>query len=181
MSGWTEERSERAKKLWLDGWSASQIAKDLGGVSRNAVIGRLTRLGLAPSHASVPKPRASAPRVPQVQRRLKSDTASARNIGRTTRSDGTPVSTTPPQPIVERAARGAAAPLMVSLADLGAHMCKWPIGDPAREDFGFCGHRAETGPYCPAHEKAAANPRAKPQDNKSLERMIHNADRRRAA
>jgi GcrA cell cycle regulator len=45
--GWTEERVETLKKLWLDGLSASQIAKQLGGVTRNAVIGKVHRLGLS--------------------------------------------------------------------------------------------------------------------------------------
>ncbi|MGH6659052.1 MAG: GcrA family cell cycle regulator, partial [Sphingomicrobium sp.] len=43
---WTEERIERLKKLWADGSTASQIAEELGGVSRNAVIGKAHRLGL---------------------------------------------------------------------------------------------------------------------------------------
>ena len=45
--GWTDERVETLKKLWLDGLSASQIAKSLGGVTRNAVIGKVHRLGLS--------------------------------------------------------------------------------------------------------------------------------------
>src|SRR5690242_21679329 len=43
---WTEERIERLKKMWHDGATASQIADELGGVSRNAVIGKAHRLGL---------------------------------------------------------------------------------------------------------------------------------------
>ena len=46
--GWTEDRVEVLKKLWLDGFSASQIAKQLGGgLTRNAVIGKVHRLGLS--------------------------------------------------------------------------------------------------------------------------------------
>ena len=44
---WTDERVETLKKLWIDGLSASQIAKQLGSVTRNAVIGKVHRLGLA--------------------------------------------------------------------------------------------------------------------------------------
>lgn len=44
---WTDERVTALKKLWLDGLSASQIAKQLGGVTRNAVIGKVHRLGLS--------------------------------------------------------------------------------------------------------------------------------------
>src|SRR5438477_4942080 len=43
---WTDERIERLKKMWHDGATASQIADELGGVSRNAVIGKAHRLGL---------------------------------------------------------------------------------------------------------------------------------------
>ena len=46
MSDWTDERVEQLKKLWLQGWSASQIAKELGSTTRNAVIGKIHRLNL---------------------------------------------------------------------------------------------------------------------------------------
>src|SRR5246127_5607992 len=59
--GWTDERVELLKKLWADGLSASQIAAELGGITRNAVIGKVHRLGLSgraksPSSAA-PRPR----------------------------------------------------------------------------------------------------------------------------
>ncbi len=57
---WTNERVELLKKLWGDGLSASQIAGELGGVTRNAVIGKVHRLGLsgrAKSTSSSAKPR----------------------------------------------------------------------------------------------------------------------------
>src|SRR5436853_1786140 len=58
---WTDERVELLKKLWADGLSASQIAAELGGITRNAVIGKVHRLGLSgraksPAAAS-PRPR----------------------------------------------------------------------------------------------------------------------------
>ena len=58
---WTDERVELLKKLWADGLSASQIAAELGGITRNAVIGKVHRLGLSgraksPSSAA-PRPR----------------------------------------------------------------------------------------------------------------------------
>lgn len=69
---WTEERIERLKKMWADGATASQIADELGGVSRNAVIGKAHRLGLEqrPSpvkpgeekEAKKPAPAAAAPK-----------------------------------------------------------------------------------------------------------------------
>ena len=47
---WTDERVELLKKLWADGLSASQIAGELGGITRNAVIGKVHRLGLSGRH-----------------------------------------------------------------------------------------------------------------------------------
>ena len=44
---WTDERVETLKRLWIDGLSASQIAAELGGITRNAVIGKVHRLGLS--------------------------------------------------------------------------------------------------------------------------------------
>ena len=64
---WTDERIERLKDLWTQGMTASQIADELGGVSRNAVIGKAHRLGLQarpspvkPNEAPAPKPKAKA-------------------------------------------------------------------------------------------------------------------------
>ena len=64
--GWTDERVENLKKLWQDGLSASQIAKQLGGVTRNAVIGKVHRLGLsnrdeAEAEAPAPAPEPAKP------------------------------------------------------------------------------------------------------------------------
>ena len=56
---WTDERVELLKKLWADGLSASQIAAELGGITRNAVIGKVHRLGLSGRAKS---PSSSAPR-----------------------------------------------------------------------------------------------------------------------
>lgn len=62
---WTEDRVELLKKLWSDGLSASQIAAELGSVTRNAVIGKVHRLGLsgrAKNPAAASTPRTAAPR-----------------------------------------------------------------------------------------------------------------------
>ena len=70
---WTEERIERLKKMWHEGATASQIADELGGVSRNAVIGKAHRLGLEQRPSPVKpgdekehkKPTAAAPASPK--------------------------------------------------------------------------------------------------------------------
>jgi GcrA cell cycle regulator len=142
--GWTDERVDLLKKLWLDGLSASQIAKQLGGVTRNAVIGKVHRLGLsgraAPSQPSRPvfkAPRAPRPTPAPAPRRVEAQTA-------------VPV----PQPVFYAEEPGSATVLT-----LGAHMCKWPIGDPASDGFSFCGRRTDAeGPYCVQHARVAYQP-----------------------
>jgi GcrA cell cycle regulator len=147
--GWTDERVEILKKLWLEGLSASQIAKQLGGVTRNAVIGKVHRLGLsgraAPSQPSRPAtfkaprlPRPIAPAAPRVRAALEP------------RPHAVPAPR--PQPFVE-------LPGTATVLTLGAHMCKWPIGDPCSSDFTFCGRRAgDEGPYCVDHARMAYQP-----------------------
>ena len=145
--GWTDDRVETLKKLWLDGLSASQIAKQLGGVTRNAVIGKVHRLGLsgraAPSHPS--RPAFKAPRPPRPM-----STPVARPRSLEPRAHHLPAPR--PAPFVE-------LPGTATVLTLGRHMCKWPIGDPASDDFTFCGRRAsDEGPYCIDHARVAYQP-----------------------
>ncbi len=145
--GWTDERVSTLKKLWLDGLSASQIAKQLGGVTRNAVIGKVHRLGLsgraAPSQPARPTFKAARPARPVVS----APQPVVRRVA-------TPVV---PAPIYSREETGSATVLT-----LGAHMCKWPIGDPGLDGFSFCGRRTgEDGPYCIEHARVAYQPQQK--------------------
>ncbi len=143
--GWTDDRIATLKKLWLDDLSASQIAKQLGGVTRNAVIGKVHRLGLsgraAPSQPARPvfkAPRPVRPATPAAPRRVVAEEV-------TTPAPGMPV---PVHRIEE--------PGSVTIHTLGAHMCKWPIGDPSSDGFTFCGRRnGEVGPYCREHAQVA--------------------------
>ena len=147
--GWTDERVEMLKKLWLDGLSASQIAKQLGGVTRNAVIGKVHRLGLsgraAPSQPQRPAfkaPRAPRPAVASAPRRAPASEPSALPAL--------------PVPVFYAEEPGSATVLT-----LGAHMCKWPIGDPSTDGFTFCGRRSSDGPYCVEHARVAYQPQQK--------------------
>jgi GcrA cell cycle regulator len=147
--GWTDERVETLKKLWLDGLSASQIAKQLGGVTRNAVIGKVHRLGLsgraAPSHPSRPTFKTPRPPRPISMPAPRARTVEPRNHA---------VPAVRATPFVE-------LPGTATVLTLGAHMCKWPIGDPSSNDFTFCGRRAdEDGPYCDDHARLAYQPPA---------------------
>lgn len=136
---WSDDRVTTLSKLWQDGLSASQIAKQLGGVTRNAVIGKVHRLGLsgraAPSRPSRAA-RVTAPRVRRTERLAR------------------PV--TPRRPayvaatVADLALEGPG--LVADMAALTAHVCRWPIGDPKADDFSFCG-RAAVGRYCATHER----------------------------
>jgi GcrA cell cycle regulator len=144
--GWTDERVELLKKLWQDGLSASQISKQLGAVTRNAVIGKVHRLGLSgrgapskPRRATFTSPRPARPRTPRPARPQRPAAVSQERRMALRYADEGP---------------GTATCLT-----LGAHMCKWPIGDPLADSFTYCGRRsAENGPYCHAHATVAYQP-----------------------
>lgn len=138
--GWTDERVTTLKKLWLEGHSASQIAKQLGGVTRNAVIGKVHRLGLS-GRATPSKPARTIVRMPRpkpivvaVERRPEAPTPLLRQVAR-----------------VEQ-------PGSATVLTLSANQCKWPIGDPATREFTFCGQAAGHGPYCDHHAAVAYQP-----------------------
>ena len=155
---WTEDRVEVLTKLWAEGLSASQIAKQLGGVTRNAVIGKVHRLGLSgrakpsrpatrraakPTKArtSSAKPRAARakPKLPSIPK-IRSATQS------------TPL----PPPVEAKPLPNGEYANILTIRD---HMCKWPIGDPSSSDFRFCGRKIkESEPYCEAHCQVAYQP-----------------------
>lgn len=152
-AGWTEDRVGALKKLWLEGQSASQIAKALGGgVTRNAVIGKVHRLGLsgraAPSQPARTTFRPTRPRpAPAAQ------PSAPRRIEAAQPRLAVP---TPPAPPPAPDLPGTA-----TVMTLGAHMCKWPIGDPSSREFSFCGRRASEGVYCVEHARVAYQPQVR--------------------
>lgn len=147
--GWTDERVEDLKKLWQDGLSASQIAKQLGGVTRNAVIGKVHRLSLS-GRATPSKPARPVFRAPRAPRALAP--AAPRRIAEPVVAEE--VSEPVPAPVRYL----SEAPGSATILTLGAHMCKWPIGDPGNDGFTFCGRRQDDGPYCLEHARVAYQP-----------------------
>jgi GcrA cell cycle regulator len=138
--GWTDERVEQLKQLWTEGLSASQIARQLGGVTRNAVIGKVHRLGLA---GRATPARAERPRI-QMPRRTPVLRAAVPMVV---------------QPIVERDPLTDDLGNHVTVLTISDRNCKWPIGDPASGGFHFCGHSPKGGsPYCEAHSVKAFQP-----------------------
>lgn len=127
---WTEELRNEAARLWRAGNSAEQIAKALD-VTRNAVCGVLHRQKLT-AHDEV--------------RRYQRNQRAANAV---------PV----PVPAVAAAVVEDFTPQqVVPLAELGARQCRFPIGDPQKPGFGYCGSRATMRSYCAAHHKLMYRP-----------------------
>ena len=196
---WTDERVETLKKMWSEGQSASQIAKELGGVTRNAVIGKVHRLGLSnrvgagkaeeeeddPVVATPDPLWADPPAPPAAERpaelRAAPDTPAPPEGGATITPlpirkaiipAGQPL---PPQPSANEISPEALASVRevekrarrLSLMELTERTCKWPIGDPATDDFWFCGLPTQAGkPYCAAHVGVAFQPMSARRDRR---------------
>ncbi len=179
---WTDERVETLRRMWSENQSASAIAKELGGVTRNAVIGKVHRLGLSnrvggvagqvedvaehtmaeppvePVADPAPEPAPPPPPVSHLRRAII--------------PAGQPL---PPQPSANEISPEALASVRevektakkIGLMELTERTCKWPIGDPATADFWFCGLSVQTGkPYCEAHVGVAFQPMSARRDRR---------------
>ncbi|WP_181707959.1 GcrA family cell cycle regulator [Chthonobacter rhizosphaerae] len=171
---WTDERVERLKSLWSEGLSASQIAAELGGVTRNAVIGKVHRLGLSgrvKPQVQPARPAQAAPARPKpVQGRPAAQQASSPVRPAQPITIGNVVVKADPD--LERETAVAVEPRIlpvidaepvsferVTILNLTEQTCKWPIGDPGRPDFFFCGRKSDSGiPYCAFHARVAYQP-----------------------
>ncbi|WP_460273982.1 GcrA family cell cycle regulator [Celeribacter sp. ULVN23_4] len=190
---WTDERVELLKKMWGEGQSASQIAKELGGVTRNAVIGKVHRLGLSnragagaaaakpaaqPKAKPAAKPKAEAKPKPAPQPAAAQETAAEPApkpvvpARRQIIPAGQPL---PPQPSTNEIPAEALAKVnevekkakRLTVMELTEKTCKWPVGDPATEDFWFCGLPSAPGkPYCEAHVGVAFQPMSSRRDRR---------------
>ncbi|MGH1456540.1 MAG: GcrA family cell cycle regulator [Alphaproteobacteria bacterium] len=144
---WTDDRVSLLKRLWGEGHTAAEIAKELGGVTRNAVIGKAHRLKLSNRVSPIQQNRKPAnknvERKAPVERVLKSPTATT-TINRT------------PSPRKVKEEVFVPSGDLYDLMDLQPRMCRWPSGDPKEEGFGFCGSKTISGiPYCAEHAKVA--------------------------
>ncbi len=207
---WTDERVETLKKMWAEGQSASQIAKELGSVTRNAVIGKVHRLGLSnrvgpggkddsdeeevvvaaapaapvvepvrpvvaePAPAAEPAPRPAAERPAPAAAPAAAAPVQMAPIPmrKAIIPAGQPL---PPQPSANEISPEALASVRevekrakkLTLMELTERTCKWPIGDPATEDFWFCGLPSVAGkPYCEAHVGVAFQPMSARRDRR---------------
>jgi GcrA cell cycle regulator len=149
---WTDERVELLKKLWSDGLSASQIAAELGGITRNAVIGKVHRLGLSGRAKSTSSgvPRQRKPRAPSM---LRIGRVAIR--GNTALAHAYEIEEAEPELIENIIPIGQRRTLL----ELNEQTCRWPVGDPGSGDFFFCGGNTVTGlPYCAYHSRVAYQP-----------------------
>ena len=184
---WTDERVETLKSMWSDGKSASQIAKELGGVTRNAVIGKVHRLGLSNRVGGDPEDAAAAPepvldeaREPVLDAAPQPAAAPVRPVAKEpsppVRPKPVPGQPTPPQATASEISAEALANLAeiakkarrLSLMQLTERTCKWPVGDPATDDFWFCGLPTVPGkPYCETHVAVAFQPMSARRDRRA--------------
>jgi GcrA cell cycle regulator len=164
---WTDERVELLTKLWAEGLSASQIAAQLGGVSRNAVIGKVHRLKLSGRGRTTAAPARQKKSAQQGAGAAKSVSRAASTTRHVTTSVGATALQTQfdAEPMARSFVRPVAENVVVpisrhlTLVELTERTCKWPNGDPLSEDFHFCGNdAAETGPYCNYHARLAFQP-----------------------
>jgi len=149
---WNEQKIQQLRDMWGNGFSASEIAKKLGGLTRNAVIGKAHRLklsvGATPARAGG-EPKATTVRTKPVAKKVMLRAAP------TMPTPSLPPRTATAAPIVKRASeqpsKAAVPPLKTT-----ERQCRWPHGDPRSQDFKFCGCGAVEGlPYCMDHARLA--------------------------
>lgn len=145
---WTVERIELLKQHFEAGLSCREIAADIG-VSRNAVIGKLSRLNLTRGRPVAERKlhdRTSAPRPPKAVPRLQFEMLAA------IYGEADAAVVTGPIDDANRC----------SLMELDDNSCRWPISTPGAEDFCFCGNAAHDGqPYCAGHSRLAYRPNSR--------------------
>ncbi len=151
---WTDEKVAKLKELWGKGKTASQIAEIIGGISRNAVIGKAHRLNLSA--------------------KIKTRTATSNQ------SFENSISIKNNQP--KRGRRSRFKSLIIEkdfepenpkqLEELDESVCKWPIGHPNEKDFYFCGRTSlKDFSYCKLHLLYAYQPKGKKEDSNTNEEV----------
>jgi GcrA cell cycle regulator len=146
LADWSEAADAQLRKLYGDGLSASQIAAEIGGgVTRNAVIGKVHRLGLS----GRPKPVSSNKGGWKKRRAWKPPV----RVGAAAKGGPDLIPVEPKEPTVELAIPIEERKTILQLTE---HTCRWPIGDVGDEDFHFCGRQPKPGlVYCEHHARRA--------------------------
>lgn len=151
--GWTDERVELLRKFWAEGLSGSQIAKQLGHITRNAVIAKAWRLGLqGRDKASKPSRVTRVPHNPPwIPRAPKPRLLPPQDVD-------------PSRVIIDRFEEAGSATILT----IGPQQCRWPIGDPLAVDFTLCGKPSGERVYCPPHHKLSVDPKPPPSIKQAL-------------
>lgn len=154
---WTEDQVSTLARLWQEGLSASHVARQLGGVSRNAVIGKIHRLGIAL-------------RATPVRFRAARGSSPPRPPGR---SSG-PCAVERPDRLRLLEFLDAELAPTATIRTLTVTSCRWPIGDPREADFGYCGREcASASVYCRGHAEVAFRRGAsRQQSDRRLQRYL---------
>jgi GcrA cell cycle regulator len=155
---WTEQKIQMLKDMWGN-HSASEIAEHIGGLTRNAVIGKAHRLKLSIQKAA----EGGATGLPRVAGGMSGLKSSRKRV----MLRALPVVPTP-APVLRQVPTakdifrslegigGAKRSEGVAVTKVGERHCRWPVGDPRSPDFRFCGCTAHEGlPYCVDHARVA--------------------------
>lgn len=144
---WTDEKVEELCKLWDKGLTANEIAKKLG-VTKNAIVGKVHRLCLKARPSPI-KPKTEE--AEELQKSLPYELEEEQSkVEETIEQETTEV-------VVEEVVKTEKNPDgIIKLVELDSHTCRWPVGDPRDDDFGFCGKKVRAGQtYCDEHSAMA--------------------------
>lgn len=144
---WTEKMVEDLRQMWLEGLTASEIAKNLG-VSKNSIVGKVHRLCLTARPSPIKKKDGDMPEVELFKEQAPATENAPANVQKQTCAAEVSESAA-----VEKSTEPA---LGIKLVNLDSHTCRWPLGDPRDDNFGFCGKKVRAGQtYCDEHSAMA--------------------------